>query len=87
MTIRKSPVRTCISCRERHNQGSLYRFILDGTGLQVDRDTRGNGRGAYVCSNIDCLTRAMNSDRLDKALKATISAESKTHLITFILDN
>lgn len=86
MATMKSPIRTCISCRERHNQEHLYRFILDGAAVQLDRDTRGHGRGAYVCPEASCLTTAMNSDRLDKALKARISTESKKHSIMFILD-
>ena len=87
MTTQKSPIRTCISCRARYDQPDLYRFSLDGTNVKVDQDMRGNGRGAYVCSNSKCLTLAMNSDRLDRALKASISGESKKHLITFILDS
>jgi len=87
MTTRKSPIRTCISCRARHNQEDLYRFSLDGANVKVDQHMRGNGRGAYVCLSSKCLTLAMNSDRLDRALKASITAESKKHLITFILDS
>ena len=87
MAIRKSPIRTCISCRVRYDQMDLYRFSLDGTNVEVDQDVRGNGRGAYVCLNSKCLTLAMNSDRLDRALKASISGESKKRLITFILDS
>ena len=87
MATRKSPIRTCISCRDRYDQMDLYRFSLDGNNVKVDQDMRGNGRGAYVCLSSKCLTLAMNSDRLDRALKASITAESKKHLITFILDS
>ena len=87
MTTQKSPIRTCISCRSRYNQEALYRFRLDGANVAVDQDMRGNGRGAYVCLNNKCLTLAMNSDRLDRALKASITAESKKHAITSILDS
>lgn len=87
MATRKSPIRTCISCRARYNQVDLYRFSLAGTDVKVDQDMRGNGRGAYVCSNGKCLTLAMNSDRLDRALKVSISVESKKHLITFVSDS
>ena len=87
MTTQKSPIRTCISCRSRYNQDDLYRFRLDGANVAVDQDMRGNGRGAYVCLNNKCLTLAMNSDRLDRALKASNTAESKKHAITSILDS
>ena len=40
-------------------------FILDTTG-------RKNGRGAYICPNIECLKRAIKTKGLERSFKMPI---------------
>lgn len=41
----------------------------------IDLTGKKNGRGAYVCKNIDCLDKALKSKRLEKNLEITIDEE------------
>jgi hypothetical protein len=43
----------------------------------VGLDARGDaeGRGAYVCSNVDCLTEAVRRDRVGRALRRTVDTD------------
>ena len=43
-------------------------IILDATG-------RKNGRGAYVCPSVDCLTKAVKSRGLERSLKVPVPDE------------
>ena len=59
----------------------------DGT-LEVDRDGRAGGRGAYVCRNIKCLQRAMNVKTLKHVFRmaGTISPEHIDRLTHYLTD-
>ena len=87
MATKKTPLRTCVSCRIQHPQSHLYRFICDGEKVQIDGSSRHSGRGAYVCQKTNCLDIAINSDRLEKALKSKISIQSKNDLARLILES
>ena len=43
-------------------------FLLDATGKK-------NGRGAYICPNGDCLSKAIKSKGLERSLKQAIPKE------------
>ena len=43
-------------------------FLLDATG-------RKNGRGAYLCPNIDCLAKAVKNKGLERSFKQAIPKE------------
>ncbi len=76
MTGKKIPLRQCVGCHESKSKTELIRVIktpeekviLDATGRQ-------NGRGAYVCPNMDCLKKAIRSKGLERSLKISIPEE------------
>lgn len=43
-------------------------FLLDATGKK-------NGRGAYICPNGDCLSKAIKSKGLERSFKQAIPKE------------
>ena len=47
------------------------------TGLDKDKwiSHKQNGRGAYVCQEKDCLTKAFRNKGLERSLKCAIPAE------------
>ena len=67
-----APVRTCVGCRSRRPQADLIRVTVapDG-GIVVEGRGGGRamGRGAYVCSNPPCVSRALKSGGMRRALK------------------
>ena len=62
------PQRTCIGCYRTANKKELIRIVkVSDNSIFVDLDGKKNGRGAYVCHNIDCINKAMNFERLNRA--------------------
>ena len=70
---KKIPQRQCMGCRERKNKRELIRVVRQPDG-QVSLDFGGkmNGRGAYICSNAECLKKAIRAKSLDRSLEVTI---------------
>lgn len=68
--VRKVPMRTCTGCRQGKNKKELIRVVKDKEGnVFVDRTGRQNGRGAYICANIECLEMAIKNKGLERTLK------------------
>lgn len=68
----KVPERMCIACREMKNKKDLLRVVKTPEGeIKIDFGGRQNGRGAYLCRNIDCLQKAIKSKALERALKVS----------------
>ncbi|MCH4072820.1 RNase P modulator RnpM [Pseudoramibacter sp.] len=73
--MKKIPQRTCIVCKEKKAKKQLYRIVLLSSGeLILDRTGKQNGRGAYVCSDFQCINK-LNASLLSKAFKQKVSLE------------
>lgn len=81
---RHVPQRTCIVCRSETAKRELLRLVytIDGS-VQVDASGKKPGRGAYLCQSADCWRKALDKGRLDRALRAKMSPESRTRLAKF----
>jgi predicted RNA-binding protein YlxR (DUF448 family) len=51
-----TPLRTCVGCRGRYPKGQLVRFVSGDRGIELGS---ARGRGLYLCSNLDCFSRAL----------------------------
>jgi hypothetical protein len=75
-TLRSEPIRTCVACRQEAGKGSLVRVVRSAGGAAaVDITGRAQGRGAYLHRDPSCIEIARKKKALDRALKATVSAE------------
>jgi predicted RNA-binding protein YlxR (DUF448 family) len=75
------PQRTCVICRETSAKRTLTRIVRTAdAGVQVDPTGKRNGRGAYLCNQVTCWQRAVESNVLDKALRTTLTNEDKQRL-------
>ncbi len=71
--MKNIPERTCIGCNEKKDKSNLLRIVKSSDGnINIDNTGKLNGRGAYICKNIDCLEKAMKSKRLEKSFKMKI---------------
>lgn len=76
MKNKKVPMRLCIGCGELKMKSELVRIVktvedeicLDDTGKK-------NGRGAYICKNVECLSKVMKTRGLDRSYKLPVSKE------------
>lgn len=79
--MKNIPERTCIGCNEKKNKNELLRIVKSSDGnINIDNTGKLNGRGAYICKNIDCLEKAIKSKRLEKNFKMKIDSEIYNNL-------
>ena len=67
------PQRTCIGCRKKADKKELIRIVKTTSNeVSIDDSGSSDGRGAYVCRNIDCVNNAVKRGALKRALKCEI---------------
>lgn len=79
--MKKIPMRMCVSCREMLPKKELRRVVRTPEGeVVLDTTGRKNGRGAYLCTNPECLKKAIKTRALERALGAPLSQETAESL-------
>jgi predicted RNA-binding protein YlxR (DUF448 family) len=80
---KKTPIRTCVACREESPKRDLVRIVRTTDGeVKLDATGRLNGHGAYLHPRMDCLKLAVKKRALDRDLGAPVSAEQIAALET-----
>ena len=70
---RKVPMRQCMGCGEKKEKKELIRVIrTTEEAVVLDTTGRKNGRGAYLCNNVDCLHKAQKRKSIERALNMPI---------------
>lgn len=81
MKMKKIPQRMCTGCMEMKPKKELIRVVRSKEGeVSIDLTGKKSGRGAYICKNEDCLTKAFKAKRLEKNLEAKIDDEIYNNL-------
>ena len=74
--VKKIPMRQCVGCREMKNKKELIRVIkTEEEEILIDVTGKKNGRGAYICPNVDCLNKAITAKGLERSFKMSIDKE------------
>lgn len=78
---RKIPMRMCVGCREMKPKRNLLRVVrTPEEEITIDFTGKKSGRGAYVCEDEACLTRAIKQRQLERALERPVSEEIMAQL-------
>jgi predicted RNA-binding protein YlxR (DUF448 family) len=81
---RRLPQRSCVACRTTTAKRELVRIVRLPTGaVEVDPTGKKSGRGAYICRRAACWEEAVKRNRLSKALRTTLTEESRAALQAF----
>lgn len=73
---KKKPERSCIACQNKQVKGSFIRIVRTPEGeVQIDPSGKTSGRGAYICSNANCIDLVIKNKRLDKVLRTKVSSD------------
>lgn len=73
---KKIPLRQCIGCGEMKNKKEMMRVVKTAEGpIALDVTGKKNGRGAYVCRNLECLHKTKKSKGLERSFKMNIPDE------------
>ena len=73
MKPKKLPLRMCLGCNEMKPKKELIRVVKSPEGdISLDFTGKKSGRGAYICHDIECLTKARKSRRFEKSFSCKI---------------
>ena len=65
-----------MGCNTKKDKKDLIRVVKNKQNeINIDKTGKMEGRGAYICNNIDCLEKAIKSKRLEKVLEIKINEE------------
>ena len=78
------PLRMCTGCRSMKEKRELIRIVAAEEGVVIDESYRKNGRGAYLCKNIDCVITAQKRKALSRALNGPVNNEFYEELINYV---
>jgi len=79
-----TPQRTCIACRAVAGKRGLVRLVRTAGGVQVDPSGKLAGRGAYLHPSQECWQRALESRRIEQALRTRLSQTDRELLHTYM---
>ena len=72
--MKKIPQRTCMGCNQKKDKRELIRIVKDSNqNISIDKTGKANGRGAYICNDINWLEKVIKNKRLERALETNIS--------------
>ena len=70
-------MRMCTGCMTMFPKKDLIRIVKNDEGiLSIDLKGKVPGRGAYICKKIECLDKAIKTNRLEKNLEIKISKDT-----------
>ena len=73
---KKIPMRMCIACREMKPKAEMTRVVKNAEDeIALDPTGKAPGRGAYVCSNEECLKKLLGKKLLHKAFSTNVAPE------------
>lgn len=78
---RKAPLRTCVACRSVRPKRELVRIVrTPGGDVRVDPGGKLDGRGASLCSAMDCFDRAEKTAALARSLQVGLDKDQMRRL-------
>ena len=70
------PLRKCLGCDEMLGKKGMLRVVKTKEGdISIDETGKKNGRGAYICRDMECFSKAQKKHSLERSLKCSISDE------------
>ncbi len=76
MKTKREAKRMCTGCGEMFDKKALIRVVKSPDGeVSLDLTGKKNGRGAYVCNNLECLKKARKKRAFERAFSMKIDDE------------
>ena len=82
--VKHIPQRTCVACRKVRDKRELMRLVRvpDGS-VEVDTTGKRVGRGAYLCRARECWEAGLKGNRLEHALRTSLTQDNRERLIRY----
>lgn len=85
--MKKMPQRTCMGCNTKKDKKDFIRIVKNKDGeISIDKTGKMQGRGAYLCDNIECLEKAIKTKRIDKVFETKIDNDIYEKLRGVMID-
>ena len=82
--MKKVPQRTCVACGKITAKQGLVRLVRTADNrVEVDTDGKKAGRGAYLCPAQECWDIGLKGNRLEHALRTTLTPENREQLMKY----
>ena len=76
-----------MGCNEKKYKKDLILIVKNKDNeISIDRTGKKEGRGAYICDDVNCLEKVIKSKRLERVLEIPISKEIYESLRGVIID-
>lgn len=77
MKMKKIPMRRCVGCMESKPKKELVRIVADPDegSVKIDKTGKVNGRGIYLCPDIDCYEKAKKKRAIERSLKVEVTEQ------------
>ncbi len=85
--MKKIPQRTCMGCNAKKDKKDLIRIVKNKDNeILIDKTGKMQGRGAYLCDNVECLNKLIKSKRLEKTFEMHIEEKIYDNLRGVMID-
>lgn len=75
-------LRMCCICRKMMPKNTLLRVVKNKEGhIFIDESGKANGRGAYICKNMECAMKLKKTRALNRAFKSQVKDEIYEELL------
>ena len=79
------PIRTCIGCHTKKLKQELLRIVRTSEkSLEIDAEQKRPGRGAYLCFERPCFSKAIKRKSFERHLKISVPSEFYEKLQDFL---
>lgn len=81
----EAPQRSCLGCRTARDKDLLLRFVLSPeTEILPDLENRLPGRGAYTCTDKNCLAKAIEQRQFKRSFKQDVTVMPAEQMVEFV---
>ena len=85
--MKKQAQRTCMGCNQKKDKNQFIRIEKNRQNeISIDKTEKKEGRGAYICKDIECLNKLQKNKRLEKVFDMKISNEIYEKLRGVLVD-
>lgn len=68
--------RTCIVCRKKDDKETFIKVVFNKSGeILIDENKKLEGRGAYICNDVNCINKCAKVRAFNKCFKTAIPQE------------
>ena len=68
----RKPMRKCVGCNTSKEKSQLIRVVKNEDDFKLDFTGKLNGRGAYICNNLECFNKAVKNNGFSRSFKCQV---------------